>query len=46
MSRLARTYVFCFHDETFECLAESYTTQRYVGSPRTMLSDLIGRLTV
>ena len=23
-------YVFCFHDETFECLAESFTTARYV----------------
>jgi len=37
-------YVFCFHDETFECLAGSFTTRRYVGSPRTVLSELIGRL--
>jgi hypothetical protein len=26
--------VFCFHDETFECLAEGFTTAQYVGSPR------------
>ena len=37
-------YVFCFHDETFECLAESFTTARYVGSPRAVLSELVGRL--
>jgi len=37
-------YVFCFHDETFECLAESFTTQRYLASPRTMLTELLGRL--
>jgi hypothetical protein len=37
-------YVFCFHDETFECLAESFTTRRYVGSPRTVLSELLDRL--
>jgi len=37
-------YVFCFHDETFECLAEGFTTQRYVGSPRTVLSQLLDRL--
>jgi hypothetical protein len=37
-------YVFCFHDETFECLAEGLTTERYVGSPRAVLSELVGRL--
>ena len=37
-------YVFCFHDETFERLAESFTTERYLGSPRAVLSKLIGRL--
>jgi hypothetical protein len=37
-------YVFSFHDETFECLAEGYTAQRYVGSPRAVLADLVGRL--
>jgi hypothetical protein len=37
-------YVFSFHDETFEYLAESFTTQRYVGSPRTVLSELVHRL--
>jgi hypothetical protein len=37
-------YVFCFHDETFECLAEGFTTERYVGSPRAVLSELADRL--
>lgn len=37
-------YVFCFHDETFECLAEGFTATRYVGSPRAVLSELAGRL--
>jgi hypothetical protein len=37
-------YVFCFHDETLECLAEGITTERYVGSPHTVLSQLLGRL--
>jgi hypothetical protein len=37
-------YVFCVHDSTFECLAEGYTTERYIGSPRTVLSELVGRL--
>ncbi len=36
--------VFCFHDETFDCLAEGFTIQRYVGSPRAVLSELVGRL--
>src|SRR2546423_1486653 len=35
-------YVFCFHDEMFECLAEGFTTARYLGSPRTVLSELVG----
>jgi hypothetical protein len=37
-------YVFCFHDETLECLAESFTTERHVGSPQTVLARLLGRL--
>ena len=37
-------YVFCFHDETFECLAEGFTTARYLDSPRAVLSELVGRL--
>jgi hypothetical protein len=37
-------YVFCFHDSTFECLAEGFTTQRFIGSPRAVLSELVGRL--
>ena len=37
-------YVFCFHDETLECLAEGITTERHVASPQTVLSDLLGRL--
>jgi hypothetical protein len=37
-------YLFCFHDETFECLAEGFTTERYVGSPRALLSELVGHL--
>jgi hypothetical protein len=37
-------YVFCFHDETFECLAEGFTTERYVGSPRAVFSELVSRL--
>jgi hypothetical protein len=37
-------YVFCFHDETFECLAEGFTTERHLSTPRAVLSDLLGRL--
>jgi hypothetical protein len=37
-------YVFCFHDTTFECLAESFSTERHIGSPRAVLSELVGRL--
>jgi hypothetical protein len=37
-------YVFCFHDETFECLAEGFTTTHYVGSPRAVLSELVDQL--
>jgi hypothetical protein len=37
-------YVFCFHDETFECIAQGFTTERYLASPRMALSDLIARL--
>jgi hypothetical protein len=37
-------YVFCFHDETLECLAASFTTERYLSSPRTLLADLTGRM--
>jgi hypothetical protein len=36
-------YVFCFHDETLECLAEGITTERHVGSPHAVLSQLLGR---
>jgi hypothetical protein len=37
-------YVFCFHDETFECLAEGYTAERHLGSPRAVLADLVERM--
>jgi len=37
-------YVFCFHDETFECIAEGFTVERHTGSPRAGLADLIDRL--
>jgi hypothetical protein len=37
-------YVFSFHDETFECLAESFTVEQHVGSPRVVLSNLVSRL--
>jgi hypothetical protein len=37
-------YVFCFHDEMVECLAEGFTTARYLGSPRAVLSELVDRL--
>ena len=37
-------YVFCFPDETFECLAEGFTTDRSVASPRAILSELADRL--
>ena len=37
-------YVFCFHDETFECLAEGFTAARYVRSPRAVLPELVNRL--
>lgn len=38
-------YTFCFHDETFECLAEGFTTEQRIGSPRAVLADLLERLT-
>jgi hypothetical protein len=37
-------YVFCFHDKTFECIAQGFTTERYLASPRMALSELITRL--
>jgi len=37
-------YLFCFHDETLECLAEGFTTERLVGAPHAVLSSLLGRL--
>lgn len=37
-------YVFCFHDETLECIAKGFTTQRYLAPPRAVLSDLVSRL--
>jgi hypothetical protein len=37
-------YVLCFHDETFECLAESFTTERLLGSPHDVLGMLVNRL--
>jgi hypothetical protein len=37
-------YVFCFHDETFECLAEGFTAERCIGSPRAVLSELVDRV--
>jgi hypothetical protein len=39
-----RHYVFSFHDETFECLAEGFSVERHAGSLRAVLSDLVGRL--
>ena len=37
-------YVFCFHDETLECLAEGFTAEQHDGSPHNVLSGLLGRL--
>jgi hypothetical protein len=37
-------YVFCFHDETFECLAGGFTAERCVGSPRAVLAELVNRV--
>jgi hypothetical protein len=36
-------YVFCFHDETLECLASSITTERSLSSPAAVLHDLLRR---
>lgn len=37
-------YVFCFHDETFECIAQALTVERHLTSPRALLHDLANRL--
>jgi hypothetical protein len=36
-------YVFCFHDETLECLAESFTAEQHHGSPHEVISSLLAR---
>jgi hypothetical protein len=39
-----RHYVFCFHDETFECIAEGFSTERGTGSIRDVLASTVSRL--
>jgi hypothetical protein len=37
-------YLFCFHDDTVECLAASITTQRILSTPAAVLHDLVSRM--